>query len=247
MRKAIVLLLIILGGLTAFAQHERRFIRQGNDAYEQGNYGNAQVAYEKALNKKAESFKAQFNQADALYKNQEYEKAAGQFGQLAARTNNTGLKAKAYHNLGNAHLKNKKIDKSIQAYKNALRLNPNDGETRYNLAYAQRLKQQQQQKKEQKNKNKQNKQDKQQNKNQQNKQNQQKQKQQQDKQKQQQQAQDKKSQQQQQQGKQQQRQISRDEAERLLKMLESEEKKVQQRVKKQKAKKAKSSESEKEW
>ena len=53
--------------------------------------------------------------------------------------------ARINHNLGNSYLKENKLEQAIEEYKSSLRLNPNDEETRYNLAYAQKMKQQQEQ------------------------------------------------------------------------------------------------------
>ena len=129
----------------------------------------------------------------------------------------------------------KVLKSSIEAYKEALRNNPNDEETRYNLAYAKQLlnQQQQKQKQQKKNKKKQNKKDKQQQKNK----NQQKQNQQQA---------DKKNQDQKQQ-KAKPRKISKEDARRLLKNMANQEKKVKKKVKRIKAQQQKKSSTEKEW
>jgi tetratricopeptide (TPR) repeat protein len=154
---------------------------------------------------------------------------------LANRVENDKELAKAYHNLGNSLLKSQKIEESIAAYKSSLRYYPDDQETKYNLAYAKDLLKKQQQKKNQE-KDQDQKQDKDQEKKEQDKKEQENQEQ-------------KKNDQQQDKQKQQQSQpqkISKEDANRLLKALANDEKKIQEKVKKAKAKMQKVK-TEKDW
>lgn len=139
-----------------YAQSEKKHLKTGNEAYKKSDYVAAEKEYNKALGKNKDSYKATFNLGDAYYKQGKYEEAANQFQLLTHRATSKDTLAKAFHNLGNSLLKSKKYQESVDAYKNALKNNPNDADTRYNLAYAQQyLKQQQeQQKKEQEKKDK---------------------------------------------------------------------------------------------
>jgi len=231
----ITALFLLLISLSAYSQGERKFIRKGNQAYEDKDYTQSEVNYRKALEKDAHSFEANFNVGDALYKQEKYEEAADKFSSLTHRDVSDQKLARAYHNMGNALLKGKKLKESISAYKQALRYDPNDIETKHNLTYALRqLRKQQQQKKEQDRKQ----QDKQDQNQQQQKKNQQDQKDQQDQQNQQQdQQQDQKKQQQQSpQGGSGKQRISKEDARRLLQALENDEKQLQKKLKKKKAK-----------
>ena len=151
---------IILFGLLCSlvnAQSERKFVRKGNDSYEQKNYTDSEIKYRKALDQKSDYYDALYNIGDALYKQKKYKEAAKQFQTIANQSKvSEDLKAKAYHNMGNALLKSKKLKESINAYKNALKLNPKDIETKHNLTYAmnQLQKQKKQQQKQQQNKKK---------------------------------------------------------------------------------------------
>lgn len=230
--------LFILLSLSAFSQEERKFIRRGNDAFQEKHYTQSEVNYRKALENEQNSFEALFNVGDALYKEEKYEEAAQQFNQLTNQDASDSKKARAWHNLGNALLKADKLKESISAYKQALRLNPGDVETKHNLTYAMRKLKEQQQKKKNKKQNQQ-KQD------QQNQQNQQKKQQEQDKQKQQgsnqQQQQDQQEKEQKKQpqgGSPQKQQITKEDAKRLLQALENDEKQLQKKLKKKKAKAA---------
>lgn len=134
-------------------QNDIKLVRQGNHKYADGKYSEAEIDYRKALEINPASFKGSFNLGDALYELKNYEESAKLFQDISQRPADLIAKAKAYHNLGNSMLEAKKYKESIEAYKNALRNNPADMETKYNLAYAQqKLKEQQQQQQPQENK-----------------------------------------------------------------------------------------------
>lgn len=249
------LIMVLSLSLAAFGQNERKFIREGNQLYEEAvkdtmrldtaTFSQAESAYRKALNKKPGKPEWEFNLADALYKQKRFEEAETKFNELHKKLETPEERARALHNLGNSQLMQQKIDESIESYKNALRKNPYDLETKYNLAYAQMLKkkqeqQQQQQNDQNKDQQKDQNQQNQQNQNQQNQQNQNNQQNQQEKQRQDQQKQE-------QQRQQQQNKISKQDAEQLLQALQNDEKDIQEKVKKAKAVKAKEANVEKEW
>jgi len=154
MKQLIIILVILLSGLQLFAQQEKSLVKKGNELYQQKKYKEAEATYRKVVAKKAQDVTSNFNLGDALYKQNQFDKAGEQFNKLG-ESKNKAVAAGAYHNLGNSLLENKKLDESIEAYKKSLLNNPKDEETRYNLAYAQeKLKKQQQQNKNNKNKDK---------------------------------------------------------------------------------------------
>jgi Ca-activated chloride channel family protein len=224
------LLLVVLTFLPAisFCQQEKKFIKEGNELFENKKFKEAEKSYQKALQKNKGSYKATFNLGDAYYKQGKYEEAAQQFQELTHRATYGDTLSKAYHNLGNALLKSKKYEESANAYKNALKNNPNDEETRYNLAYAQQMlkQQQEQQKKDKEKKNKDKDKDKKDKNKKDNKDNKDKDKK--DDQKKDQQNKDKKDKKEQQQPD----KISKEDAQRLLDALQNDEKNIQDRLKK---------------
>ena len=232
MKQLIIIIYIILQGALVFAQKEKKYIHNGNQLYQQKKYAEAEANYRQSVEKTKESVAGNFNLGDALYKQKKFDNAAQKFTEIATASKDQAVRAKAYHNLGNALLEAKKLEESIAAYKKSLINNPKDDQTRYNLAYAQeKLKQQQQQNKNDKNKDK-NKDKKDQDKNQQDKdkKNQEQKDQQNKKDKQ---EQDKKDQQQQQP---QPDQLSKEDAERMLEALKNEEKNTQDKLKNKKSK-----------
>lgn len=219
MKRLIFLILIIPFTLNyAFAQKDKKLVRQGNSLYEKNKFSEAEISYRKALEKDPKSYTAQFNLNDALYKQKKYDEVAKNFGDMTGLKSSKENLAKVYHNIGNSYLQARKYQESINAYKNALRNNPNDEDTRYNLLYAQQqlLKQQQQnkQKQDKNNKDNKNKDKKDQNK----------------------QKQDKKDQQDKQNPQQQKEKISKEDAQRMLQSLENDEKNTMKKLKEENAK-----------
>ncbi|WP_187117306.1 tetratricopeptide repeat protein [Parabacteroides bouchesdurhonensis] len=137
---------------TVFAQKaERKNVREGNKLYQNEKYTEAEIAYRKSLEVNPRSTEGTFNLGNALYKQKKFPEAAEQYQLIAGQgekmietpEGKTRL-AELYHNIGNIFMQNKEYAKSVDAYKQSLRLNPKDDETRYNLALAQKLLQDQQ-------------------------------------------------------------------------------------------------------
>lgn len=212
----IILLISIMAMPSASAQNDRQFIRNGNRLYRQQNYAKAEIEYRKALGKNPNNSQAMYNLGCALLMQQK-DSAAVQQLQNAGKIEKAKVrKAMVYHNIGVICQKHQLFGEAIEAYKESLRNNPSDNETRYNLALCMR----QQKSQNNQNKNNKNKQNKDKKNNQKQKQNKDKQKQDKDKQNKQKQDQQKEK-------------MSKDNAEQLLNYAEQEEKATQQRLNRQ--------------
>ncbi|MBT3621611.1 MAG: tetratricopeptide repeat protein [Flavobacteriales bacterium] len=130
--------------ITSFAQNKKSFLRDGNKLYTDSSYNEAEIQYRKSLEKDQDYFNASFNLADAVYKQERYEESSALFDALKDNAPTETELAKVYHNLGNSLVKEQKLEEAIAAYKSALRINPNDKDTRHNLAITHQQKQQQQ-------------------------------------------------------------------------------------------------------
>lgn len=157
---------------------ERTEIRRGNKEYKSNNYVGSEIDYRKALDSNPSSLTATYNLGNSLYKQGKYSDAIKEYEKVVMSETDDKKLSEAWHNLGNSYFMEKNLPKSIEAYKNSLRINPKDDEARYNLRMAQLLleqNQQDQQQQQEQNKEKQNKdqqqqqQQQQQNKDQQNK------------------------------------------------------------------------------
>ena len=168
-------MLFALAGLQLSAQSTKNLVRKGNKLFEQQKYQDAEVKYRKALEKKPAYAKGKFNLGDAVYQEKNYKEAGKIFSDLGQTAKTDQQKAHSLYNLGNSLMQQKQYAKSVNAFIQSLKLNPNDADAKYNLAYARKMLKKQQQKQKQKKQQKKNK-DKNQNKKQQqkNKQDQQK-------------------------------------------------------------------------
>jgi Ca-activated chloride channel family protein len=230
-------LILILCVASASSQTVRSHVASGNEAYGKAKYADAEAEYMKALVKDTSSREAQFNLANAYYKQQRSDEAQRMYSHRIAASKAPADKEMAYYNLGNTYFKSNKLEESIESYKRSLRLDPLDQDARYNYLLAKdRLKKQQDQKKQdkqdKKDKQDQNKQDQQKNQDQQQNQDKQDQKNQQQQQPQQQQAKPDQTNQQQQKN-----QMPKQQAERILEALRNNEKEIQKQLRKRAASK----------
>lgn len=216
--KVKVYILCMCLALTAVAGYgqktDRDYLRSGNKLYKDSLFVKAEVDYRKALELNPKSADAMYNLGNALMMQEKAKEAMEQFDAASRLEKDKKKLAQIYHNMGVILQSSKQLPQCIEAYKQSLRNNPKDNETRYNLALAQKqLKDQQQnQQNQDQQQNKQD--DKQQNKDQQD--------------------QNKKEQQQNpQQQQQNQNQMSKENAQQLLNAVMQDEKNVQDKVKKQ--------------
>lgn len=230
-----LLLCALLGTVAAPAQSDKQHVRKGNRFYNNQDYEKAASAYRNALEKNPLNDKATYNLGNAMYRQNHFEDALEQYKNTAEMSRDRSLESRALYNAGNSLIEARKYSESIPYYQKALRLDPNDEDARYNLAYALRMMQQEQQNKQnqdnqrdhqqQNDKNQQNNNDSQQNQN--NPQ--------------------KASDNQQQPPKNRQPQLSKEEAERLIQALTNEEKRTMDKVNQQKFKTGARMMREKDW
>lgn len=146
-KKYIGLVLLLLVAVAVSAQKaERDFIRKGNRFFKDSVYVNAEVNYRKALEVNPQSTVSMFNLGNTLAQQNKLQEAMEQYAAATKIEKNKGDLAQIYHNMGVIFQSQKDYAKAVEAYKQSLRNNPKDDETRYNLALAQKmLKDQQQQ------------------------------------------------------------------------------------------------------
>ncbi|MCB0699343.1 MAG: tetratricopeptide repeat protein [Chitinophagales bacterium] len=237
-----VLFCLMVVGVSAQPKKE---VRTGNQLYQEGKYKEASESYQQALSKQPNYTPGLFNLGNAKYQQKDFEGARKLMDATAKVAEAKEEKAAANYNKGNTYLEEKKYKEAVEAYKEALRKNPQDENAKYNLSYALQMMKNQQggggnddKKKDDKNKQDKNQQDKQnedkkddEKKQDEQKQNENKQEQQDDQQQQQQKKEDKSDQQD---GKPQPQpsKLSEQQAEQLLNALQQEEKKLQDKLKK---------------
>ena len=114
-------------------------IYEGNTKVEDGALVAAEKSYRKALSLAPEAPTALHNLGNTHFLAEQYEEASQRFFQTQKFSSSKEDKQKAFHNMGNVFMKKKEYQKAVEAYKNALRNNPFDDETRYNYALAKEL------------------------------------------------------------------------------------------------------------
>ena len=150
--------LFIIGSFSNFVMaqlNEKLELNEGVKSYEQGDYKTAEQHFLNSFDENPEYSTAIYNAGNAAYLDGNFESAREYYDQYINTIENKNEKAEALHNIGNTYLKNfkekkdgKSLAESINFYKESLRNNPSDEDTRYNLAYAlNQLQQQQQQEK----------------------------------------------------------------------------------------------------
>ena len=226
--KGMCIVMLMLIPSLAWADSDRQYVRSGNKYYRAEQYDKAELEYKKALSANDQNTQAMYNLGCAMMMQQQDSLAIEQFKMSGEAETNKIRKAMSYHNIGVIFQMHQEYAKAIEFYKEALRNNPRDHETRYNLALCQQLLKNQPQQNQNQDKQDQDKQNQDKDKQNQDKQDQDKDQQNQDQQNQD--NQDKKDKQSQ--GQQGGQQMSRENAEQLLNAAVQEEKNTQQRLQK---------------
>ena len=138
-----ILFLLMMGAVTLHAQTDRQHIRLGNKQYRKGNYDKAEVEYSKALEKNKRNSQALYNLGCVMLQKEGEERndsvAITRFLDAAKAEKDKIRRAKSYHNIGVVFQAHEDYGQAIEAYKESLRCNPRDNQTRYNLALCQKL------------------------------------------------------------------------------------------------------------
>lgn len=141
-----MVLLLLMAAVSVSAQKaERDFIRKGNRLFKDSVYVNAEVNYRKALDVNPKSTVSMFNLGNTLAHQNKLQEAMEQYVGATKIEKDKDNLAQIYHNMGVIFQSQKDYAKAVEAYKESLRNNPKDNETRYNLALAQKLLKDQQQ------------------------------------------------------------------------------------------------------
>lgn len=132
---------------------------QANNELVENDFVSAEANYRRAISKSDSNSVAPYNLGNSYYNRESFGEAFGRYKEAGERADDKTGKHKAFHNMGNVFMKNKEYGKAVEAYKEALRNNPKDEETRYNLALAKEMMKKEQQQNQNQNKDDQNKED----------------------------------------------------------------------------------------
>jgi tetratricopeptide (TPR) repeat protein len=158
--KQIIIYILLLTTVFSYAQEEDKalelatkkandLVYKANDLASNDDFISAEMEYRKALSQKPTSVAGTYNLAHSYYKEGNYEEALYRNKQAAKNATDKVEKHRAYHNIGNILMQNNECKQAVEAYKNALRNDPTDDESRYNLGLAKECAKKQEQEQEQ--------------------------------------------------------------------------------------------------
>ena len=226
MYRRLIILMLLIVAVPAFGQTDRKEVRHGNREFKKDVFQNAEIDYKKALLKDSLSNAANFNLGNTYYRMENYSEADRYYSAVSDSLDRAGHGAESYFNQGDSFLKQRNWQAAVEAFKNSLRRNPDDMDAKSNLAYAQKMLENEQQGGGGQNQD-------------QNQQNQDQKHQNEDE--------NKQDQQPQPQPKEQQEQLSPQQAQQLLQAIQDKEKQTQEKVDEKKAAVLKSRQKEKNW
>ncbi|WP_298550285.1 tetratricopeptide repeat protein [uncultured Algibacter sp.] len=145
--KHIILFILTLSSVFSFSQEENKalllaekkannFVYEGNELIEGEDFVSAEMEYRKAISEQPTTVAGAYNLGTSYYKSGNFEEALYRLQQATETASSKSEKHKAFHNIGNILMQNKKCKEAVEAYKSALRNDPTDNETRYNLGVA---------------------------------------------------------------------------------------------------------------
>ena len=161
--KKILVLLFITSSFNLWSQNKVELLNKGIEMYEQENYGEAEDYFKQSVEKDNQYYKANLNAGHSLFRQaisllkskdtlavKKLEEAQMFYKNSSSLTENDNQKAESLYNEGNSQLLSQELDKAIESYKKSLRLQPENYNTKHNLALAQSLKKKQEKKEEEK-------------------------------------------------------------------------------------------------
>lgn len=146
-------LFLVMGGAHLFAQEDNRqarreakiYLQEAEEALAENDFALAEASYRKAIARDPGNTTARYNLGNLYYNNEKPAEAARRYRQAAEVAPGKQEKHKAFHNLGNSFMEQENYQAAVEAYKDALRNEPTDDETRYNLALAKKMLEQEEQ------------------------------------------------------------------------------------------------------
>ena len=134
--KNFILYMLLMLSFAVSAQEKDKTLPKANKEYSEKKFAEAEANYRISNSKFSKRTVAPYNLGNAIYRQNQMAEAKLAYGKAIENIKSRPQKHKLYHNLGNVFMKEKNYSAAVEAYKNALRNNPTDEETRYNYALA---------------------------------------------------------------------------------------------------------------
>lgn len=138
-RYILVVSMLLSVALTASAQVDRHDVRAGNRKFRKDNWKEADISYRKALVKDSTSVAANYNLANALYRQENYEEAEKLMKKIGDNASASANAADYWYNTGDIAIAKKDWQGAVNAFKEALLKNPSDMDAKENYIYAKKM------------------------------------------------------------------------------------------------------------
>lgn len=140
-------ILFLFGFISIFAQENpektkkeaNKYIAEAQEALSENNFASAEASYRKAISKDPSNLNAKYNMGNLYYAKEKSLNAEQRLKEATELEATKEEKHRIYHNLGNSYMQQKNYQEAVNAFKDALRNDPSDEETRYNLALAKKM------------------------------------------------------------------------------------------------------------
>lgn len=139
MKLSWIVTVLLCCAFTVVNAQPKKEVRKGNELYKEQKYDEASKQYSNALLKQPNYVPGLFNLGNTKYKQKNYDASRKVFEGTAKTATEKNDQAAAYYNIGNSYMEEKKWKEAVEAYKNALRRNPQDENAKYNLVYAMQM------------------------------------------------------------------------------------------------------------
>ena len=136
MKNVRITAIIIFCFFVVAAHAQKKQVRTGNKLYQEKKFKEAAAAYQQALTKNPDYLPGMFNLGNALYQQKNFDASRQVLTATAKHAKDKNINANANYNIGNTYMSEQKWEEAVNAYKQALRLNPQDEAAKYNLSYA---------------------------------------------------------------------------------------------------------------
>lgn len=137
--KNLIIYSFLLLSFAIFAQEKDMNLPKANAEFADKKYANAEAEYRISLSNNPKKAIASYNLGNSIYKQNHGSEALLSYEKTIKIATERPEKQKAFHNSGNIYMAEKNYSAAVEAYKNALRNNPSDEETRYNFALAKKM------------------------------------------------------------------------------------------------------------
>lgn len=139
LRYMLVLSMLLSVAMTASAQVDRHDVRAGNRKFRKDNWKEADISYRKALVKDSTSVAANYNLANTLYRQENYEEAEKLMKKIGDNASASANAADYWYNTGDIAIAKKDWQGAVNAFKDALLKNPSDMDAKENYIYAKKM------------------------------------------------------------------------------------------------------------